>query len=70
VGGDKDGNNHVYIDIKVYCYQDSRWNDFVSTYVDEVLGRIPDQAVQVQLARNFDAIVAEAASNERSGTEF
>jgi hypothetical protein len=41
-------------------------------FVDEVIGRIPDQTVQVQVDRNFDVIVAEIVMRGigRSGTEF
>ncbi|MDR1128623.1 MAG: hypothetical protein LBL20_04850 [Treponema sp.] len=64
--------NDTFTEITVYACRDFSLRSLAETYVDEVIGRIPDQAVQIQVARNFDAIVAEAVMRfiERSGTEL
>jgi hypothetical protein len=60
-----------YIWHVVYAFPASTWNQLTRKYVNDVIGRIPDRAVQTKIADAFSEIDAQAKrQDERSDAEF
>jgi hypothetical protein len=60
-----------YIWYAVYAFPGNTWGALTRKYVNDVIGQIPDRAVQTQIVRDFDEIDRQAKRNEeRSDAEF
>ncbi|GHT77158.1 hypothetical protein FACS1894130_00600 [Spirochaetia bacterium] len=61
--------NHIWY--VVYAFPGTTWGALTRKYVNDVIGQVPNRAVQTQIANAFDEIDAEAKrNNERSDAEF
>jgi hypothetical protein len=63
--------SRTYVWYTVYAFPGNAWSQLTRKYVNDVIGQIPDRAVQTQIAQAFGEIDASAKrNNERSDAEF
>ena len=68
---DNGAKSRTFIWYSVYAFPGNTWGELTRKYVNDVIGKIPDRAVQTQIAQSFGEIDAEAKRNNgRSDAEF
>jgi urease beta subunit len=56
-----------YVCYVVWSMRDDIWQQLVRKYVNDIIGKIPDRAVQVQVANAFDEINAASQREDQMG---